>query len=808
MKKKLRSELLRLKEIGGVESLASELGAFIETIETSEHSIPISRKLLAEAAQAIRSNALDVAHDFIGTAIEAYTHERVGDEMQLPKEVTANLSGTVPSEGTLDGVPFPEMQETPPFEQASEDVVSGFANLLSVAGYVEEASKYLSGFNTLKATEGQGETGMKDLDTLKKMRAKFKAEANLNMVRTLDQVIADMEEDAAPIDETLEEPKVVEAPVADEPALVDAPPAPPADVAAPLPEGEEKPVLEIEPETEDEKKEKTAAEAAIMKGNVKQAKKHVRNARSMERARIIAALVKAGDFELASEGLSEAEADEVHTDDIKPEEKNAGMAPDQVEPKDEACDADAEEPKLPEEVAVEQPSPVAEEGDERKEAEEIAASARRMIKAKRMKGAVVALTKLDTLEKAVYEGVRVAEQECKDSALAAEGFQVWKGVRKTRLKTEMAIAAAEGDEEAKQEAMEAMEALEGEDSLEDTLESKPAESKELTEAPIVPMGGKPEVAPGTPPAPVAPVCEEGDEDCEETEETEENMEADAMKYEVLQSMESLQNMKVSSDDLAFTLWNSESNPYWAVQACGKPVAEVHLEDQTDSSAIAEFFCDEQKWPMVVAQTTSKVGLVEMLKGVNARFYANAMQKSKLAQTMKSQAVAEVKKASAEKLTTIRSSLTDAVLVAAEQLNKGLIPGKPNALKRAFADRLMSLGIHNPALIVEDCFAEGFSGFMGQVMADANDLIEMPKEAFAHTRKMVAAAINVSQQTVNNHSQETMSQRLSRTSMPLASTSPTMEAPVVQEAIAAESQKFSSREQRQNLRSKLKLSSKF
>jgi hypothetical protein len=458
MSRKLKAELQRLKEIGGVESLASELDAFIETLETSEHSIPLSRKLLAEAAQAIRSNALDVAHDFIGTAIEAYTQERVGGELSLPKEVSANLNaGDVPPEGTLDGVPFPELPIDPPsYEQASEEVVSGFANLLVTAGYVEEASKYLSGYKTLKATEGQGEQGMKDLDTLKKMRENFKAQANLNMVRTLDQVIAEMEEEEKPAEPTLEEPVTMEEPKADEPAA----PAPVAEepAPAPMPEGEEKPVLEIEPEGEEEKKEKEAAEAAVLKGDIKKAKQHVKKARAMERARIIAALVKVGDFELASEGLAEAEADEIPMDDVPPAEKNAGLA-NPFEPKGAEGEEKPEDKKedMPTEIKdkVEQPAPACgeEEGDERKEAEEISASVKKLVKGKKMKEAVEALTKLDALEKAVAEGVRVAEQDVKDTALAAEGYQVWKGVRKSRLTAEVALAEGEGDEEAKQEAM-------------------------------------------------------------------------------------------------------------------------------------------------------------------------------------------------------------------------------------------------------------------------------------------------------------------------------------------------------------------
>jgi hypothetical protein len=831
MSKKLRTELKRLKRIGGTESLASELEAFIETLTTEKDSIPFSRRLLAEAAQAIRNNALDMAHDFIGTATEAYSHEREGEAFELPEKVQAALSAAnIPPEGTFDGVPFPDIpNDAPSFEEASEEVVSGFANLLVIAGYVDEAGKYLTGYNTLMGTKGdQGETGMKDIDTLKKMRAKFKADANLNMVRTLDQVIAEMEEDDEKKDEeTLEEPKVVEEPAQDTAPTGETPPPPPPPAEEPV--AEEKPVLEVEPETDEEKKEKAAAEAAILKGDVKKAKQHVKKARAMERARIIAALVKAGDFDLATEGLAEAEAegDVLPQDDVPPQEKGAGLS----NPYDpEKCDFPASGPakgeeeekeeEMPEEMKdkTEQPAPAKgeeeeekedeKEEDERQEAEKIAASVKKFVKAKKMKEAVAALAKLDKLEKAIAEGVRVAEQECKDAALAKEGYVVWTGVRKSRLTAEVVIAEAEGDEEAKKDAMEAMEALETDDEqLDDTLESKPAESKELTEAPVLPAGGKPEGEPGAQaPAPVAPVEDEGEEEEEEKEE-EGSEETDAMKFEVLQSVEEMKNMKVGSDDLAFTLWHSKEDPYWTVQACGKPVAEVHLKDQTDHSAIAEFFCNEQMWPMVVAQTTAKVGLYEMLKGVKARFYANAVENSKLAKTMKEKALAEVKKTSTEKLATVRSDLTDAVLVAAESLNKGLIPGKANALKKAFADRLMSLGIHNPALIVEDCFADGFVKTLEQIMADANELLEMPKEAFVHTKKMVSAAANISQSTVTNHAHETMAQRLARTSMPLAPTTPAMEAPVVQEAVA-EATRFSNREDRIAMRKRLKLSAKF
>ena len=282
-------------------------------------------------------------------------------------------------------------------------------------------------------------------------------------------------------------------------------------------------------------------------------------------------------------------------------------------------------------------------------------------------------------------------------------------------------------------------------------------------------------------------------------------EADAMKYECLQSIDDLKEMNVDRNALAFTFWESKEDPFWTIQASGKPIAEVHLADQNDPEDVAAFFCDQSKWPNVIAQTTEKVGLYSMLKGVKARFYAHGVTKSALAASLKGEVEASLKGLRTEKLATLRNDFVDAMVCAAEALNKGLIAGKSNPLKRSFVDKLASLGFSNPALVVEECFASSFRPYLDQVVADAQEYLEMPKEAFAYTKKMIAASGNVAVAQASQFSDETLSERLSRRSMPLA---PSSEAVAAPNEVDAALRNMSAVEKNSDMKRRLRLGLKY
>ena len=278
-----------------------------------------------------------------------------------------------------------------------------------------------------------------------------------------------------------------------------------------------------------------------------------------------------------------------------------------------------------------------------------------------------------------------------------------------------------------------------------------------------------------------------------------------MKYECLQSIDALKKMNIGRDALAFTFWESKEDPFWTIQAAGKPIAEVHLADQNDPEDVAAFFCDQTRWPNVIAQSTEKIGLYDMLRGVKARFYAHGVTKSALAATLKTEVEASMKHLRTERLGALRNDLVDSMVCAADALNKGLIAGKSNPLKRAFVDKLASLGFSNPALVVEECFAASFRPYLDQVIADAQEYLEMPKEAFAHTKRMIASASNVAVAQASQFSDETLVERLSRRSMPLAHSEEAHDAP---SEIEASLRQMSASEKQNDLKRRLRLGSKF
>ena len=387
-----------------------------------------------------------------------------------------------------------------------------------------------------------------------------------------------------------------------------------------------------------------------------------------------------------------------------------------------------------------------------------------------------------------------------------EGRDLLAGIHWLSLHGQKIIAEALEDDGLAAEIADAMDKVD-EQSIEDTLDSEPVEHEEAPEMDAPEMADEPEME-------MHEMHEEGEEEGHEEHEmaaepapapeAEKVEEAEAMHYEVLQSVETF-NKPMTRDALAFTFWNDETDPYWVIQASGKPVAEVHLADQEHAEDVAAFFCDEVKWPNVVASTVEKVGLVKMLNGVKARFYANAVTKGTLADKMKAEALASLSTERKTRLAQLRNDFTSAMLTAAESLNKGLIANKPNALKKAFVEKLASLGIHNPALIVEEAFADAFEPFLDQVVADANEYLEMPKEAFDMTRKMVSSASNIAQAQVSNFANETLRDRLARTSMPLAPVEPSFEEG---REVRAALDSMSAREHNKALRTRLQLSRKF
>jgi len=850
MSRKLRRELQRLKNSGDT-VLATELSSLLGDDDSGEMS-EVSRRLLAQAAKEIQAGKVDKGHVALGAAIEAWRKEQDGEDLELPPEVTERLEAQtdLAPENAFD-IPLPELTgDSPEFTQTAEGVISGFANLLISAGYLEEAKTYLSAYT--KA----GEARAMKKDVLTRMKAKYRRAGNHKMVASITRVLADgcevpvdlgaeskaskMMQDAKGLDEGPKEQAMQAASMMK--AAEDMMASPDGDVEEAMKmmhsaeemysqaakacgtnggkdQPMEKEVLEMEGPGAEELEAMQRAEAAVKQGNKVRAKKYLQKASKLERMRLVAALIKKGDMALAMEGLEEEEPGS---------EGQGGYAYEEGEGEEAPAPAPEPESEMPEdaqnEVKISDRLPPEEEGahddvsdqPEDEEAQELKEKVESAAKKKKMKLAAHSLSKLEKLEKEIRAGVKTAEEKIKDKALAKEGFEVWKKVQKIKLEAQLIMAEEMEDEDKLAEALEGMDKLDAEDAegMEEVLDNGGEEAKgeELADSLDEPEGALPEGEPGMDDDGFSDEPMEMEELPEgDADELEEEM-AEGMQYEVLQSVADLKKMKVSKEALAFTFWEDakSEDPYWVIQAAGKPIAEVHLADQRDAEDIRAYFCDRVKWPTVIAQTAEKVGVYEMLTHINAKFYANAVSKSAFAKQAKKEALASVSGTRTAKLANLRQDFTEAFLVSADALNKGLASDAPNALKAAFAKKLSSLGFHNSGLLVEDVFAEASQDFVTQVVEGAVEYLEMPKAAFDATKKMVARASNIALSSAAqvHASNETLGQRLGRTSMPLGHVPDAEEAPALRRQIEASMQQGSERGRRDSMKGKLQLGRKF
>lgn len=855
----LKNALRELKNRGDTVLLA-EVEA-LEKVLNSEKapSKPVAHRLLAHAAKLLREENPNyaLAHTYLGAAVEAYVQEKEGESVQISASVVSVLPpmGAPESAFTAGGDYLEAPEDHSEFAEASQETISTLANVLLNGGYIEEARKYLTAYNMSQEPQDEdNEMKISQREALASLKAKLKKKGDLVRARALEEILADLDEEQPKVckselmedeakaiaddakraeaekacylmkaaeemlkDPTADQSKAASMMKAAEDMMAKAKECAPGEEPCEGAEDEELPMdadaaskdeLAVDEASAEELEAQSAAEAATKEGDIVSATKYLHKAERLRATRTIAALLKKGDFELAREGLAALASEEAAAP--KPEaaedhEKNAGMTSED-EPKHE--DAEEEDMKLPQAAQ----EAVDSDKDEGAMAEAMFRRIRSLARAGNFKAALATAKRLEKLEKEVARALKNVHSMDRKQVTASERLSLVKegrsllaGIHWLSLNGQKVIAEELADQELAAEIADAMDKVD-EESIEDTLDSEPMVEDD---APLADdeMAYEPSDEEKEEHHEEAPEEHHHEEEAPAAAPEEKKEEAEAMHYEVLQSVETL-NKPMSRDALAFTFWSDENDPYWVVQAAGKPVAEVHLADQDHAEDVAAFFCDEVKWPNVVAQTVEKVGLVKMLTGVKARFYANAVTKGTLAGKMKEEALASLAGERKERLAAIRNDFTEAMVVAAESLNKGLLADKPNALKKAFVERLASLGIHNPALIVEECFAEAFEPFLDQVVVDANEYLEMPKEAFAMTKKMVSAASNVARTQVSSFANETLRDRLARTSMPLAPTEPAYEAPAAEREVRAALDSMSAREHNKAMRSRLQLSRKF
>lgn len=843
--RKLEAELLKLQE-KGEGSLVSEIEALMR-VKSPPKNVPVSHKFLSLAATEIHNRNFDIAHDLIGAAIEIHqSREPVELTSTVKYQLNEVKADDVPSSAFK--VPLPDLSDKD-FYDAPEGTVLAFADVLISAGYVTQAKKYVEAFNKYKIKES--EMAFDKKQALLDLQSDFKKQGNLAMVKAADEMLKDLDDEDFTAESQAAAYKGEAALCKDDcvkSGLMKAAYMMKAaeemehdglDASAMKAEAEKcykdakeqkseakeetlepkeldgrdmlkeqkqeftaskKPVLYVESASAKESKLRGEAALAATNGELTKARVLLKKVENMERARLVAALIKAGDSDLAMEGLKEEE----------PEYKEPAEEP--AQKFDEEAHEKMEHSEMPEsKLSVEEPSKEPEVPAEEDMAKDLEKKVESSLRRGRMRDAVVAFTTLNELEQAVVAGVKLCG---KSSRLKKEGLKVWTDVARSRFKAEALLAEHEKEDEVLDKAMEGMEMLEDESQAAKALDlalddMDEAKAEEITKELITPPGGVSEDMHHAEELPeeheLHELAETEEEEMEEHEKGAlESEESEAMHYEVLQSLAEIKELAVSRDALAFTFWEDENskNPFYVIQAAGKPIGEIHLADQDNANEIRAYFCDEQKYTKALAQSVENTTLYEMLKGVHARFYANAVDNTDYAKRMKDQAIASVGEVRSEKLTQLRRDLTDAMVTASEALNKGLYD-KPNALKSSFVKILSSYGIMNPAVAVEAAFKESGVTFFNQVMDGANEYLEMPKEAFVHAKKMIAQAQNVAFAQANNFSDMPIGQRLAQNSLPFESVPERQDAPVT-----AFSRDYSEQMRKADYKDRLKLGRKF
>jgi len=270
---------------------------------------------------------------------------------------------------------------------------------------------------------------------------------------------------------------------------------------------------------------------------------------------------------------------------------------------------------------------------------------------------------------------------------------------------------AEGQEEEPMLPMEGQEDEEEEPMFE---EEPPAEGQE--EEPMLPMEGQEDEEPG--------------ED-EEPEEEEEEEGTEAVQYEALQGVDDFEE-PLSESDVHMTLFDEGTadapgdNPFWNIDISGQPVARVYLKDQPKPEEIREVFCSAD-YHRGLAGAIEKVGLKPVLKQLKAKVWANAVQKTKLAQNIKAQVEAESKERVTALTKNLMKDLIQRIAIVCAGMDKNFYKDIGNPLKEALWGEMNSYGIPNPAPIIEAGFRKGSTKYFETVLSKAVEYMELSPE---------------------------------------------------------------------------------
>lgn len=225
----------------------------------------------------------------------------------------------------------------------------------------------------------------------------------------------------------------------------------------------------------------------------------------------------------------------------------------------------------------------------------------------------------------------------------------------------------------------------------------------------------------------------------------EEAEAESVKFEALQELDSLEQEPLSEADVHMTLFDEQddaghvkANPYWNVDVKGQPVARVYLQDQPKPEEIREVFCSAD-YHRGVAGAIEKVGLKPVLKQIKAHLWANRLHETAFARQVKAEVEASATARVVATTKNLMKDLLERVAIVCAGMDKNFYREAGNPLKEALWGELHAFGITNPSPIIEAAFRKGSTKYFETVLSKAVEYMEMEPKALAQVRKAIGEA---------------------------------------------------------------------
>jgi len=202
----------------------------------------------------------------------------------------------------------------------------------------------------------------------------------------------------------------------------------------------------------------------------------------------------------------------------------------------------------------------------------------------------------------------------------------------------------------------------------------------------------------------------------------------------------------------------------------EPVGRIYLQDQENHEQIrAGFVADSYAENFGAA--ISKVGVPKMLGLVKARLFAHNIDDSSLTERIRTKAQAEAKAEFDAKVETLRQDFVSAALTAISAADKNMYQGKEesNALKAGLFNSLVQAGLSEQHAVwaIEAGFEES-AAYLNFITQKAIEIMDQPKEARAAFEKIVAESGKLEVAQTQQPEEETLADRLVRSSITASS----------------------------------------